>query len=297
MKALNKIEEITTLVASDVDEMETSLENLKLLIADLENLNTEKLGLATSINELIKAKIGEFKRLMDCEALESLSDEAFELTPVKEKATEPEQPLILENVEILSEVPVEVPVEKKKGRRGRKPKKPKVEGDETDKPLIPNESSNLMMLVDVAIKREEKSATKKRKRRSKNQVKAEAEETRESEEDGDQAEAQDNQGENEADENEPVYCICSGISWGPMIMCDNEACSIEWFHFSCVGVKKAQKGKWYVFLRRFAILSITFFLFLKVLPQMSQQKNKRSEKGAYPLTDKNMNYILTKLWK
>jgi hypothetical protein len=30
---------------------------------------------------------------------------------------------------------------------------------------------------------------------------------------------------------EPTYCICSQVSFGEMIACDNEDCSIEWFHY------------------------------------------------------------------
>lgn len=50
------------------------------------------------------------------------------------------------------------------------------------------------------------------------------------------------------DPNEPTYCLCSQVSFGQMICCDNERCAIEWFHFPCVGLDpKAPKpkGKWY----------------------------------------------------
>ncbi|CAF0702821.1 unnamed protein product [Brachionus calyciflorus] len=40
---------------------------------------------------------------------------------------------------------------------------------------------------------------------------------------------------------EPLYCLCREISYGQMIMCDNDACNIEWFHFNCV--KLANKPK------------------------------------------------------
>uniref|UniRef100_A0A0R3QK12 PHD domain-containing protein n=1 Tax=Brugia timori TaxID=42155 RepID=A0A0R3QK12_9BILA len=35
------------------------------------------------------------------------------------------------------------------------------------------------------------------------------------------------------------------VSHGQMIMCDNKQCPIEWFHFQCVGLTEAPKGKWY----------------------------------------------------
>ncbi len=44
---------------------------------------------------------------------------------------------------------------------------------------------------------------------------------------------------------EPIYCICSEISYGQMICCDNDACEIEWFHFECVKLTSKPKGKWY----------------------------------------------------
>ncbi|XP_065833971.1 inhibitor of growth protein 1-like [Oscarella lobularis] len=47
------------------------------------------------------------------------------------------------------------------------------------------------------------------------------------------------------DPNEPTYCLCDQVSFGEMIGCDNENCSIEWFHFSCVGLSSKPKGKWY----------------------------------------------------
>lgn len=44
---------------------------------------------------------------------------------------------------------------------------------------------------------------------------------------------------------EPLYCTCREISYGQMIMCDNDACQIEWFHFNCVKLSSKPKGKWY----------------------------------------------------
>uniref|UniRef100_A0A336MZ97 Inhibitor of growth protein n=1 Tax=Culicoides sonorensis TaxID=179676 RepID=A0A336MZ97_CULSO len=47
------------------------------------------------------------------------------------------------------------------------------------------------------------------------------------------------------DPDEPTYCLCDQISFGEMILCDNDLCPIEWFHFSCVGLATKPKGKWY----------------------------------------------------
>lgn len=47
------------------------------------------------------------------------------------------------------------------------------------------------------------------------------------------------------DPNEPRYCLCNQVSYGEMVGCDNEDCPIEWFHYPCVGLTSAPKGKWY----------------------------------------------------
>ncbi|XP_051565420.1 inhibitor of growth protein 1-like [Myxocyprinus asiaticus] len=47
------------------------------------------------------------------------------------------------------------------------------------------------------------------------------------------------------DPNEPTYCLCEQVSFGEMIGCDNDECTIEWFHFSCVDLHHKPKGKWY----------------------------------------------------
>lgn len=47
------------------------------------------------------------------------------------------------------------------------------------------------------------------------------------------------------DPDEPTYCLCDQISFGEMILCDNDLCPIEWFHFSCVALSTKPKGKWY----------------------------------------------------
>jgi hypothetical protein len=50
-----------------------------------------------------------------------------------------------------------------------------------------------------------------------------------------------------AREGESVYCYCrcpyDEVS--EMIACDGDNCTIEWFHFECVGILMAPKGKWY----------------------------------------------------
>lgn len=74
---------------------------------------------------------------------------------------------------------------------------------------------------------------KKRKARQNNQAANRQEESPQREE------------ETAIDPDEPTYCLCDQISYGEMIMCDNDLCPIEWFHFSCVTLTTKPKGKWY----------------------------------------------------
>jgi hypothetical protein len=48
-------------------------------------------------------------------------------------------------------------------------------------------------------------------------------------------------------EGEKVYCYCKCAydEVSQMIGCDGDDCKIEWFHFECVGILMAPKGKWY----------------------------------------------------
>ena len=52
--------------------------------------------------------------------------------------------------------------------------------------------------------------------------------------------------ENPRDHTEKTYCICKNVAGdGEMIGCDNLECSMEWFHFKCVNITRAPRGKWY----------------------------------------------------
>lgn len=42
-----------------------------------------------------------------------------------------------------------------------------------------------------------------------------------------------------------LYCICRQEEYGHMIACDNEACSVTWFHVTCLHMKRVPKGKWH----------------------------------------------------
>ena len=42
-----------------------------------------------------------------------------------------------------------------------------------------------------------------------------------------------------------AYCICKRPSFGNMIACDNSKCKTEWYHYSCVSITRAPRGKWF----------------------------------------------------
>uniref|UniRef100_A0A8C5D7G5 Zinc finger PHD-type domain-containing protein n=1 Tax=Gadus morhua TaxID=8049 RepID=A0A8C5D7G5_GADMO len=44
---------------------------------------------------------------------------------------------------------------------------------------------------------------------------------------------------------EETWCFCGQVEFGKMILRDNAKCHIKWFHYSCINVKVAPKGKWY----------------------------------------------------
>ena len=48
-----------------------------------------------------------------------------------------------------------------------------------------------------------------------------------------------------SDKENQVICACRKPESGKMIGCDNPKCSIAWFHYKCVGIKRAPRGKWY----------------------------------------------------
>lgn len=47
------------------------------------------------------------------------------------------------------------------------------------------------------------------------------------------------------DEDCKRYCICRDVSYGDMIACDAPDCPFEWFHYGCVNLTVAPKGRWF----------------------------------------------------
>ena len=46
-------------------------------------------------------------------------------------------------------------------------------------------------------------------------------------------------------EQEQLWCTCKNVASGEMIACDSGKCTVEWFHFQCVNIIRAPRGKWF----------------------------------------------------
>ena len=54
-----------------------------------------------------------------------------------------------------------------------------------------------------------------------------------------------NDGKKEEEDYSRVWCYCGQPSFGTMILCDNNDCSIQWFHCECLRIRSPPKGRWY----------------------------------------------------
>lgn len=215
---MDDIEEI-----SQQDMNATNRSLIHSMVVKLKNLNDEKLQYALELNELVN----ENRKLIDRES--KLSDPKIEIKRVNSL------PKLFNRMM------------KNKRKRGRQPRK--INGTHSPSQSSNGEPRELMMLADVAITESEiaegkdgkipvtKRVDQKRKRsrvkKSDHEGASEIDDTEEPDLDA-----------VEVDENEPLYCLCNKPSFGNMIMCDNESCFIEWFHFGCLNLKKSPKGKW-----------------------------------------------------
>ncbi|XP_063241212.1 inhibitor of growth protein 1 [Bacillus rossius redtenbacheri] len=89
----------------------------------------------------------------------------------------------------------------------------------------------------AAVQKKSSAGGKKKKRKSRQAAQAQAQAQRD--------DSPPREDELAIDPDEPTYCLCDQISYGEMILCDNDLCPIEWFHFSCVALATKPKGKWF----------------------------------------------------
>lgn len=62
----------------------------------------------------------------------------------------------------------------------------------------------------------------------------------------DDTDCDDEAGKDEDEEDQGQSCVCGEPDSGDMVACDGKKCPHQWFHFSCVGLEKAPKEKyWY----------------------------------------------------
>lgn len=218
-------------------------------LKEVQTLNGQKLEYALELNQFVTKKLEDFNFEHLKVDPDWSKEEKTPEDPVSEKET-PQDPVAKEQ---------EQPPAKVKGKRGRKSKKvlmeielAKLNGKHAEDSA---EKNNLMLLVDAALtvqKCEEKENPKTPKRRRESLAKVPVTKraikrkrkpkAKTSEDQLCYSSAPETDKENPSDE--PTYCVCNKVSYGPMVECDNEACFIEWFHFECVNLKKAPKGKW-----------------------------------------------------
>lgn len=56
--------------------------------------------------------------------------------------------------------------------------------------------------------------------------------------------SRDADGEEDGNDERP-WCFCNEKSYGGMVACDSKECPYEWFHWPCVGLEAAPRGKWF----------------------------------------------------
>jgi len=121
----------------------------------------------------------------------------------------------------------------KRARRARHDTFTGIESNQNDSSNNEHTTRSQASTTSTINNKKQTTAGKKKKRKSRQSNQITREETPPREE------------ETTIDPDEPTYCLCDQISFGEMIMCDNDLCPIEWFHFSCVSLSTKPKGKWY----------------------------------------------------
>ncbi|CRK96917.1 CLUMA_CG010325, isoform A [Clunio marinus] len=139
---------------------------------------------------------------------------------------------------------------KQKQKRGRKPKNLLCDDKQSEAITDYNEveACNLMMLANVALMKVDEDEKKNQELKKIPIFKQEVKRKRRKIKDIIKVEPGDTEIHKEISQkelDEPLYCLCNRISFGAMVECENESCSIEWFHFACVGIKKPPKGRWF----------------------------------------------------
>lgn len=231
---MQDLDAISYQAVSRQESLEESVVKLAALAMELQKVTDQKLVLSHKMNKMITLIIAAFSKKVQSE------DHTERLSVAPSGST-------TRRVSIeFKKKAVSTPTSNKKPTRGQQLER---KGLSESNQGVQDQPIALMMLAGAAEKEASKlsklpitkRAEKPRKRRKTKQQKAKSEN---SDSDEDDQEADNKAKTTEVDENEPVYCICGSISNGPMVECDNPDCFLEWFHFNCVNLKKAPKGKW-----------------------------------------------------
>jgi len=191
---------------------------IRELLTTLMDIKTEQLSEANDVNKTITEGLQDLRKIdSPMEKLPTIRKPRKILKPRKIDISKISQPIV-----VKIEEPEEEEIEIKKKETKKK----------------------------VVVK---KTGVKRRRRRRKQQAVADKPATAastsappsEAPSFGDTDDSPDEDKEAPDDVNEPLYCTCNKPSYGNMIMCDNDSCSIEWFHYKCAKIKRAPKGKWF----------------------------------------------------
>ncbi|XP_050298151.1 inhibitor of growth protein 1 [Anthonomus grandis grandis] len=196
-----------------------------------QELGDEKMSLLQSIHDKIELKTRGLDQ--DYKNLDISKEE-----PAPPESKEPQTPVVapVTNTPVAATNSVERPIKRARRTRNEKETVAYTPMETSHAEVVTPEHSLRSQAPAVSTNNTTSSAKKtttgKKKKRKTRQIQAQKEDSPPPEEQA-------------VDPDEPTYCLCDQISYGEMIMCDNDLCPIEWFHFSCVTLTTKPKGKWY----------------------------------------------------
>lgn len=212
---MKEIENIASQTANKVDQFLRKRNLLKVQVALIaaQEIGDEKLSIMQQVQDIIEGKTRQIDGIFY--NLPSVTGRREDTADGSSKHDEGS---------VAEKTHPETPVAPKK--RQRKKNADVDEMIECGSTPVPRSSATIPVKKPV-------SGGKKKKRKTKQQRELEKEASPPPEEDL------------AIDPNEPTYCLCNQVSFGQMVMCDNDLCPHQWFHFSCVAVTNTPKGKWY----------------------------------------------------
>lgn len=216
---LRDVEQLSSFDASQKDSRRRNILRVQTALIQAQELGDQKLQLVQQLQDLIENKSRQLE--IDYHNLGSDFGKEQETTDnhVKEKESSQQTPVVQ---------PVQQ-IDKSGERQSKRPRRLRTEVD-TSYPIEPiSEQTTPLPRATATATKKNQATGKKKKRKSRQQ----------------REETPPREDEIPIDPDEPTYCLCDQISYGEMILCDNDLCPIEWFHFSCVALATKPKGKWF----------------------------------------------------